>query len=767
MIGRTGIGLSGSTAHAASDTLQLDDNIQLQFGTGSDSVIYYDGTDTFWDLRAVGNGRLMIAGRASFPSPDRLVHIWDGSAGTLGSSGAANLVLERDGTVYLQFLTIDTGDAGILIGGPTDGFNRANIQYSGSNDRWQIRIDQADRLYYSAAAFAFQEATTISTTTGDLTINPAGVLDLNTFTAVTATGFRIDDDLLFRIGTDSDIRWLNRSFAASADATITNLIIGTPDHQGVAANSLIMSGLTADGDMMFLVNNGGNSLEFLMADASATTLRLAHGFTTLEWGIAGTLEMSYTTGAMAFQQATTLSTTTGAMTFSASVNSVFTTDLRLNDNQDLIWGTSGDIKARHTSVSLAADEEVATLIEGTSVHQGVAANSWIISNISNDGDMMMLVSDGGNSLEFLLADADVADLQLGHGMATVTVKTDSGDLTLNPGADVQMGADVFIEHDTNAGLTASDTQSQGQGALTTEINEIATVGADGDTVTMPAAAAGRRVTIINNGANTLQMFPASGDDLGAGVDVSEELEPNETITFVAYDGTNWRIEASTEIIHAEMFDFDNTDAYVVNEQTSDHMYHTNGMQAGDLAEWTFDAGGAGTSFPIASIADGAASGVDIAVTTTGTHGLAVGDIISQTNLTSAVYTGTFIVKAIISTTVYEVAAVFTATDTGTMDQAAVLIAGADAAGQYLVNWATSGTSAANNETFDFAIHIGAAHEDSTNSRRKFGTAGDVGNVSGVSIIPITGGDKVSFMVANVDSAANITLRDFTMVLVRL
>jgi hypothetical protein len=47
------------------------------------------------------------------------------------------------------------------------------------------------------------------------------------------------------------------------------------------------------------------------------------------------------------------------------------------------------------------------------------------------------------------------------------------------------------------------------------------------------------------------------------------------------------------------------------------------------------------------------AGVDIEVTTTGNHGLAVGDMISQTNLASAVYTGLFLVKAIISNTAYE------------------------------------------------------------------------------------------------------------------
>ena len=327
--------------------------------------------------------------------------------------------------------------------------------------------------------------------------------------------------------------------------------------------------------------------------------------------------------------------------------------------------------------------------------------------------------------------------------------------------------DGFAINSVTAGITASTTQTQGQGALTTRVNEISEVANPNDTVTLPSAVGGRPIEIINNGANDLQIFPASGDNLGKGVDTSMTLKLNQTLKLSSYDTTNWKTAATTEIIHAEMFDFDNTDVFVVNAQTNEHMYHTNGMVAGDLSGWTFDIGGAGTSFPIASIADGADSGVDIAVTTTGSHGLAVDDIISQANLADAAYVGTFIIKAIISSTIYEVAAVFTATGTGTMDQASVLTADTGSAGQYKVEWHVSATSSVNNETIDFAIHVGAAHQDNTNSRRKFGTAGDVGNISGGSIITIADGDRVSFMIANTDSAGNITIRDFTLILIKL
>lgn len=88
-------------------------------------------------------------------------------------------------------------------------------------------------------------------------------------------------------------------------------------------------------------------------------------------------------------------------------------------------------------------------------------------------------------------------------------------------------------------ITASTTQAQGQGALTTDINEVSTCVNVNDTVTLPAALAGRHCLVINNGANTLQVFPASGDDLGAGVNTSTTITSGSRKLFIAYDTTNW------------------------------------------------------------------------------------------------------------------------------------------------------------------------------------------------------------------------------------
>lgn len=91
-----------------------------------------------------------------------------------------------------------------------------------------------------------------------------------------------------------------------------------------------------------------------------------------------------------------------------------------------------------------------------------------------------------------------------------------------------------------AGITASTTQTQGQQPLTSDINEVSTVANANDTVTMPSAVPGMQVIVINNGANTLRIFPASGDDIGGGVDTAGTLASGSVLVLVAYDSTNWK-----------------------------------------------------------------------------------------------------------------------------------------------------------------------------------------------------------------------------------
>jgi hypothetical protein len=95
----------------------------------------------------------------------------------------------------------------------------------------------------------------------------------------------------------------------------------------------------------------------------------------------------------------------------------------------------------------------------------------------------------------------------------------------------------------SAAITAGTTQTQaGATALTSETNNISTCGTASDCVKLPSAVAGMRIIIRNSGAQVAAIWPASGDDLGAGVNTvsATTLATGKTVQYDAIDATNWK-----------------------------------------------------------------------------------------------------------------------------------------------------------------------------------------------------------------------------------
>ncbi len=92
-----------------------------------------------------------------------------------------------------------------------------------------------------------------------------------------------------------------------------------------------------------------------------------------------------------------------------------------------------------------------------------------------------------------------------------------------------------------ADITATDPGAQGDNPLTASVNEISTVGTADDAVTLKTAPASGSLCqkIINNGANQLEIWPASGDNCGAGVDTACTLAAGANVEYCSYDATNW------------------------------------------------------------------------------------------------------------------------------------------------------------------------------------------------------------------------------------
>lgn len=130
------------------------------------------------------------------------------------------------------------------------------------------------------------------------------------------------------------------------------------------------------------------------------------------------------------------------------------------------------------------------------------------------------------------------DMTITHGSNILTFAggtTSFDDINATTGSFSEL-----IKYSVDATVTASTTQSQGERPLTKEINNISVCANDNDVVTLPVAVPGYRVTVINSSAKILQIFPASGDDLGAGVNTSTTLAAGQKRLFESYDTTNYR-----------------------------------------------------------------------------------------------------------------------------------------------------------------------------------------------------------------------------------
>lgn len=216
--------------------------------------------------------------------------------------------------------------------------------------------------------------------------------------------------------------------------------------------------------------------------------------------------------------------------------------------------------------------------------------------------------------------------------------------------------------------------------------------------------------------------------------------------------------------YGEMIDTGNTDAYVITEVGITESYHSNGVISDDLSGWTFDAGGAGSTYSITSIAD--AGGGDITVTTSADHGLAANDIVSHAGATDTAYEGVFQVLTVPTTTTYTVTATYTATDTATGQHAAVLIAGAGATGKYVYTGNFSGSSAGSNKEVSFQLFVNATPDDPPQDR-KFGTGGDVGSWGFGGIVSVSSGDRISFSVKNLTDGTDITVKNLNLAIYRV
>lgn len=305
-------------------------------------------------------------------------------------------------------------------------------------------------------------------------------------------------------------------------------------------------------------------------------------------------------------------------------------------------------------------------------------------------------------------------------------------------------------------ITASTTQTQaGATVLTSEMNFVETVANENDAVKLQSVSNGIQQTVINDGDNSLQIFPFLGDNLGNGVNQSMHLEPHEEITFWGKDSTNWHIRHITENFHCSMYEQDNSTEFVIHAVNEQHAYHSANMVVGNLAEWTFNAGSAGASVTITTIAND--SGGKILVTTNVAHGITINDIICHTGLTDSNYVGFFKVITVPSTTTYTITATWGATGTGFIDRPAYLQVKDIAVGFYNFEWTSTMKIAGSSIKLDFDLHDGTNTIDGSKSGYKFANTTTEKQPGGLGEKILVIGDRIFWTIKNTINSTNVTV----------
>lgn len=123
--------------------------------------------------------------------------------------------------------------------------------------------------------------------------------------------------------------------------------------------------------------------------------------------------------------------------------------------------------------------------------------------------------------------------------SAVTDETGSGALVFGTSPSLTTPALSGETFSTSATVTAG-TDAQGQGALTSDYNVITTAASNPSGVTLPTATTGRRIIVVNKGANAVNIYPATGASIDAlGANTAVQIAVGGVMAFNASSTTQW------------------------------------------------------------------------------------------------------------------------------------------------------------------------------------------------------------------------------------
>lgn len=327
-------------------------------------------------------------------------------------------------------------------------------------DRANSRLD----IYYGGSRIGDIDAGGMNLVTG-LTYQINGT----STTVLSGADLVVADNAILQIGTSGDGAIVNSSAGLAANTALTSVMIGTPVTFTAAANSTLITNITASGDILMAVNKGGHSQAVLFADASAGTL--------------------YVNAAASGSVYITVATVT-EYTFSATAFLVATgNNIQFNGSGNGILDSSGNesimIEAVESAVNYLNVLNAATANNIVLECKGTADKGFTF--INQEDEEILILNSAASSVENIQITSAAAGA--GATIAAVTSATNANLRFDTAGAGYIIfslgGVETFQMHDAAAMVFAGATDTAGHAAyLQTEDG-----GTDGGTASSGMAGA--------------------------------------------------------------------------------------------------------------------------------------------------------------------------------------------------------------------------------------------------------------------------------------
>lgn len=200
-----------------------------------------------------------------------------------------------------------------------------------------------------------------------------------------------------------------------------------------------------------------------------------------------------------------------------------------------VTGEGSAINVAHTGALVAGADVVRISSSGIN-----SATSNVVeitaSGNSTSGSYALYINASGTGVEGLRVDAgtvlfDETLVVTGAAALTAALTVTGGDFVMSDG--VLRGA-------VSATVTSHTGSIQGNNPITRSLVELSVTANAGDANTLPSAAAGQIVIVTNHGAQSADVFPASGDAINeAAANAAKAVAVDATMLCYAYDETNW------------------------------------------------------------------------------------------------------------------------------------------------------------------------------------------------------------------------------------